>query len=280
MSDKTLMTTDAREAWDGMAGGFDDVVTPITMTLADEALRLAGVRSGTRFLDVAAGTGALSIPAARVGARVLATDFAPSMVKRLEARARAEKLDDVEARVMDATALDLEDDMFDVVASQNGVSLLQDVERGIGEMARVAKPGGRVLLVAFGDLRKAEFLGVPLRAIKEAVPGFEGMPMDPPPLPFQLADPEKMRRALASAGLRDVRVDAVDWAVQHPSAAHAFDMVANGHPIGKGIVESLTPTQRNDAESALDRLLRERANDDGGAVLHTQMNVGIGTKLA
>ena len=283
MANETMTAaTDASDAWESMATGFDKVLTPVTMTLADEALRLAGLRPGMRFLDIAAGSGALSIPAARSGARVLATDFAPTMVKRLEARARAEKLDSVVARVMDANALDLEDDMFHVVASQNGVSLLPDVERGIAEMARVTKPGGRVLLVAFGDIRKAEFLGVPLRAMKEVVPSFQGLPMDAPPLPFQLAAPEKMRAALTSAGLRDVRVEAVDWAVHHPSAAHALDMVANGHPIGRGIIGSLTPAQRADVEEALEKLLRERAGagggDGGGGVLHTQMNVGVATK--
>ena len=277
MTNQARTAEDPRDAWDGMAGGFDDIVTPLTMALAEETLDRAGLRPGMSFLDVAAGSGALSIPAARRGARVLATDFAPAMVKRLQARARAEKLDGVEARVMDATALDLEDGTFDVVASQNGVSLLPDVQRGLREMARVAKPGGRVLLVAFADPRKAEFLGVPLGAIKQVVPGFQGPPMDPPPLPFQLADPEKMRRVLKAAGLRDVRVEPADWAIEHPSAAHALDLVANGHPIGKGVVASLTPAQRADVEAALDRTLRERASREGRAILHTEMNVGVGT---
>ena len=52
--------------------------------------RHAGLRAGMRFLDVAAGSGALSIPAARLGARVLATDQSPVMLELLEERARAE----------------------------------------------------------------------------------------------------------------------------------------------------------------------------------------------
>jgi len=58
-----------------------------------------------RFLDVAAGTGALSIPAARLGAQVMATDISPAMVKRLNARAREEGLPNLDARVMDGLAL-------------------------------------------------------------------------------------------------------------------------------------------------------------------------------
>ena len=68
-------------------------------------LRLAGLRAGHAFLDVAAGTGGLSLPAARLGAEVLATDRSPSMVELFKARAADEGLD-AKARVMDCHALD------------------------------------------------------------------------------------------------------------------------------------------------------------------------------
>ena len=59
-----------RRAWDAIAAGFDEYVTPANMALAEEALDHAGVRAGERLLDVAAGSGALSIGAAwRVGTR-------------------------------------------------------------------------------------------------------------------------------------------------------------------------------------------------------------------
>ena len=58
------------------------------MWWANEGLRRADLRPGMRFLDVAAGSGALSIPAARLGAQVLAADMSPVMLERLKARAR------------------------------------------------------------------------------------------------------------------------------------------------------------------------------------------------
>ncbi len=79
-----------RDAWDKFAAGYDDAVTPFTMRIAEDALRRVDIRPGIRLLDVAAGGGALSIPAARLGAQVLATDFSPAMVGRLNARARDE----------------------------------------------------------------------------------------------------------------------------------------------------------------------------------------------
>ena len=62
------------EAWDAIAAGYDEFVAPGEESFAVDALQLDGLRAGERFLDVAAGTGGLSLPAARLGAAVMATD--------------------------------------------------------------------------------------------------------------------------------------------------------------------------------------------------------------
>jgi ubiquinone/menaquinone biosynthesis C-methylase UbiE len=62
-----------RNLWNDIAANYDTFVTPKNIVLAEEALRLAGLRPGMRFLDVAAGSGALSIPAARLGAQAPST---------------------------------------------------------------------------------------------------------------------------------------------------------------------------------------------------------------
>ena len=74
-----------RAAWDGIALGYDEFITATHMELGSEGLRRAELHPGMRFLDVAAGSGALSIPAARLGAQVLATDQSPIMLERLRA---------------------------------------------------------------------------------------------------------------------------------------------------------------------------------------------------
>ena len=161
-----------------------------------------------RFLDVAAGSGALSIPAARIGAQVLSTDQSPIMLGLLEERARKEGLA-IETRVMDGHALDLDDDSFDVAGSQFGVMLFPDMPKGIREMVRVVKPGGRVLMTVYGDPRRIEFFGFFVTAIRSVRSDFTGPPMDPPPLPFQLQDPQRLRKEMAAAGLKEVEVETI-----------------------------------------------------------------------
>lgn len=267
-----------RNAWDELAVGYDQFVTPSHSSLAEQALRLVGLRAGMRFLDVAAGTGALSIPAARLGAQVVATDISPAMIARLDARVSVEGLANVQSCVMDAHALDLEDDTFDVSASQYGVMLLPDLPRGLRELARVTRPGGRVLLIAFGSPNKVEFLGFFLSAMKAAIPGFRGLPMDPPPLPFQVADPARLREEMEKAGLGDVRVKTVDERLPFQSAGHLWFWVTNSNPIGADLVAGLTDAQVLSVQKVLDDMLRERAAGSRVAMLTNPVNIGIGAK--
>ena len=146
------------EAWDAIAAAYAEHVAPGEQPLSATALRLVGLRAGETLLDVAAGPGGLGLAAARLGATVLATDWAPQMVAQFEARARAEGLTNVTTQTMDAHALDLEDDRFDVVGSQFGVMLVPDQPLALREMVRVTRPGGRVLMVAYGAPAEYEAL--------------------------------------------------------------------------------------------------------------------------
>lgn len=266
-----------RAGWDRVAARFDEHMTPPNIEFGDGLVQRHGVTTGTRFLDVAAGSGALAIPAARHGAQVVATDISPVMIDRLAVRARREGLTNIDARVMDGHALDLDDDAFDVAASQHGVSLFGDIDRGLREMVRVTRPGGRVVIVAFGPLPQAEFLTFFVGALRAAVPGFAGPPMDPPPPPFQVADPEVLRRTLGAAGLTDVRVERRVWDVPVRSAAHLWDIVTSSNPLGAMMVADLSDTQAADARRVLDGMLRERSGGHPDAVLHIAINEGVGT---
>jgi ubiquinone/menaquinone biosynthesis C-methylase UbiE len=266
------------EAWNAIADGYDRFVAPQEADLANQALRLAGLRPGQRFLDIAAGTGGLSLPAARLGAHVLATDWSPAMIERFEARVQAEGLDDAEGRVMDCHALDIPDDSFDVTGSQFGVMLVPDQPRALREMARVTKPGGRVILIAYGHPADLEFIQFFVAAMKAVAPDFPGLPDDPPPLEFQVADPEVLHTRLTDAGLDDVRVEHTAERPAFASGQEMWDWLYYGNPIAGMVVGDLSDAQQATLRQILDGMLRERIGKDGRAVITNPVHIGIGTK--
>ena len=268
------------EAWDAIAEGYAMYVVPQEVDLANEALRLVGLEPGDRFLDVAAGPGGLSLPAARLGAEVLATDWSPAMIERFRARVREEGLSGADGRVMDCHALALPDDSFDVVGSQFGVMLFPDMPKGISEMVRVVKPGGRVLMNVYGNPHEIEFLGFFGAAIQTVRPDFDGPPEDPPPLPFQLQDPERLRRELDAAGLRDVVVETITESLEFKTGRELWEWLVSSNPIAEGILGDLgiSDDERVVIEQSLERLVRERADSGESAVLTNPINIGTGTK--
>jgi ubiquinone/menaquinone biosynthesis C-methylase UbiE len=259
------------EAWDAIATSYDTFVTPREESLASTALRLVGLKAGDRFLDVAAGTGGLAIPAARLKAKVVATDWSPKMIERFEARVRKEGIHGAQGKVMDCHGLEFEDGVFDITGSQFGVMLVPGQAKALREMVRVTKKGGRVLLIAYGAPGKFEALQTFIGGLKAVLPGFEGLPANPPPLEFQVADPEVMRARLADAGLRDVTVSTEHLErVELRSGKDLWDWCLGSNPIPNLLVAGLTSEQRAAFLAWLDEAIRARA------VLTNAVNIGIG----
>ena len=266
------------EAWDAIAARYDEHVAPGESELATAGLRLAGLQAGDTFLDVAAGPGGLSLPAARLGAKVLATDWSPKMIEHFTARAAAEGLD-AEGRVMDCHALELADDTYDITGSQFGVMLVPDQPQALREMVRVTRLGGRVLLVAYGDPGEFEALHFFISAVQAVVPEFEGPAEDEPMLEFQVADPDVLRQRLIDAGLTAVTVDTNHQErITVRTGQQLWDWCLGGNPIPGMLVADLTDAQRADIIQVLDGMVRERSGDNGPAVLSAPLNIGVGRK--
>jgi len=101
------------------------------------------LRADERVLDVAAGTGHMTLAAARRFAKVTSTDYVPELLDKARARVAADSLE-AEYRVADAEKLPFADGEFDVVVSTFGVMFAPDQARAASEMLRALRPGGRI----------------------------------------------------------------------------------------------------------------------------------------
>jgi len=120
-----------------------------------KAVRVANVQEGDSVLDCATGTGDLAIAFKKaVGAsgRVTGTDFVPEMLEIARTKAS-----DITFEVADVTRLPYDDDAFDVSSISFGIRNVNDPRKGVSELARVVKPGGRVIVLEFGQPRARSF---------------------------------------------------------------------------------------------------------------------------
>jgi hypothetical protein len=99
-------------------------------------------------------------------------------------------------------------------------------------------------------------------------------------LPFQLQDPERLRKELSAAGLKDVKVETITETTEFRSGKELWEWLVSSNPIVVMVLGSLKLTggERDVIQQALDRLVRERAGSGDTATLTNPINIGIGTK--
>lgn len=110
------------------------------------AVDYINAQDGTEVLEVGIGTG-LALPHYRKNLRVTGVDFSDDMLAKARTKVQNLGLDHVKSlRQMDARTLDFPDNHFDTVAAMHIVSVVPEPERVMGEMARVCKPGGKIVI--------------------------------------------------------------------------------------------------------------------------------------
>jgi demethylmenaquinone methyltransferase / 2-methoxy-6-polyprenyl-1,4-benzoquinol methylase len=175
----------------------------------ERAADLAGVGPGDRALDVAAGTGDLAIELARrVGptGSVVGSDFSEPMLER--ARRKSTTVTWEQANALD---LPYPDDGFDAATVGFGARNFSDLDRGLAEMARVVRPGGRVVVLEMTTPRRpplSTFFSVWFDRVIPVLGRIAGDPDAYAYLPSSVKrfpGPEALAARMEAAGLRDLR---------------------------------------------------------------------------
>jgi SAM-dependent methyltransferase len=252
-ADRTLKAKH-RAIW--ASGSYETIVNEFVAPLGPILVQAAGVKPTDRVLDVAAGTGSASIPAAETGARVVASDLTPELLEigRRDAEARGIDLD---WRTADAEALPFGDDEFDVVLSAIGVMFAPHHQAAADELIRVCRPGGTIALLSWTP---GGFIGQVFAAMK---------PYAPPPPPGAQPPPlwgnEEHVRALFGDRVTDVDVRRQSLEVTHCDAPEDFRENFKTH-YGPTIATYRNIAAEPERVAALDRALVDvaRRYDRGG----------------
>lgn len=188
--------------WGERAEDWAECVEQLCLPLHAAALDAARVTRGTRLLDAGCGAGLLALLASLHGARVAGLDASPALLAIARRR-----LPDADLREGDLEALPFEEASFDAVVAVNSVFYAADMAQAMRELARIVRPGGRVVVTAWGPLDECAFL----RAV---MPGLAPLLPPPPPgaspsRPGSLSEPGALAATLARAGLRPVEEGAV-----------------------------------------------------------------------
>ena len=209
----TLPETQVRAMFDRIAGVYDTMNSVMTAGMHHRwrarAADLARVGPGDAALDVATGTGDLAIElAGRVapGGRVVGSDFSDGMLDL----ARRKGVEGVAWEWGNALELPYGDDSFDAATVGFGARNFSDLDRGLREMVRVVRPGGRVVVLEITTPQKPP-LSFFFRAwFDTVVPAIGRVAGDPDAYTYlpssvrRFPGPHELAATLAAAGLRDV----------------------------------------------------------------------------
>ncbi|SRR5579884_1642307 len=201
------------QLWGAHAQDYATYLEQVGLPLCGAVLDAAQVGPGTRLLDAGCGTGLLAVLASLRGAQVAALDASASMLNIVRQR-----LPEADVRQGDLEALPFSDSSFDAVAAVNSVFYAATMDAAMRELARVARPGGRVVVTAWGPAERCEVLTALLPMLRQL------MPPPPPnaqagPHPLQaLSQPGGLAAALEQAGLRVVDQGEVACPFVFPSA--------------------------------------------------------------
>jgi SAM-dependent methyltransferase len=241
-------------------------------------LDMAGVRPGSRVLDVAAGAGDQTLQAAeRVGTRgqILATDISSTILRHAAANAQKAGFTNVRTQVADAEALDVDPGSFDAVISRVGLMFFPDRPRAMKCMVRALRPGGRVAAMVYSTPERNPFFSTPVAIIRRRA----GLPPPSPeqPGPFCLGGDGVLESLFTGAGLADVRVERMDAPVRVGSAAECLRFERESFGALHQMMAGLDEPGRQAAWLEIEREL-ERFEGPDGFVGPCEVLIAVGTK--
>lgn len=271
---ETYISSERADVWHRAKARREETTGAATEMMLD----LANIQVSDRVLEVAAGTGDLSMMVARrVGpnGHVLATDISAAMLNRAAQAAREASLINVETRVMNAENLELEASSFDAVLCRMGLMLFPSPLKTLTSMQRIVKQEGRVAVMVHSAATKNPYHGLPLEIVRRI--GRMAPPPPEQPGMFALGGPGVLEGTFRKSGLRDVSVCPVAIRRKFSSLAEAIKSMKGSNA---GLQDLLAKLNDDDQDRAWKEIEQEMGQfqSANGFEAPGEVLIGVGTK--
>ncbi|MFT3808099.1 class I SAM-dependent methyltransferase [Arenimonas sp.] len=238
--DARLQRRIQRYGWDLAASDYEPLWQKQLAVAQDEMLACAAPQPGERVLDVACGTGLVTLRAAQdVGPQgeVIGTDISAGMIDIAWTRATTQRIGNVRFQRMGAESLDFPDKRFDVVLCGLGLMYVTHPEQALHEMRRVLRPGGRMAIAVWGERGHCGWS--PVFPIVDAE-----VSSDVCPLFFGLGQSDTLARLCADAEFRIREHYRVDTVLHYADGEAACDAAFVGGPVALAWSRFDAPTRQ------------------------------------
>jgi enediyne biosynthesis protein CalE5 len=282
---KTIDPAEFREGqrtqWNQAAQGWrkwSDLIDASAGEVSRRLVELAGVESGSRVIDIAAGYGEPSLTAARSAApdgTVVATDLSAEMLAFGRERAAGAGITNIEFVESGAQDLDFPEQSFDAALSRWGIIFDPDGEGAAARVRGFMKPGGRMAISSWGQPDEVPFLAVPMRTAMQKL----DVPPPPPgtPGPLSRPTPDALGGLLEGGGFSDVAVERTDVTFKWDSPEAFTTFVREIAPPISAMINPHPPDVQQETWAAITEAIRDKAADDGSVTLTNRVLMASGT---
>jgi ubiquinone/menaquinone biosynthesis C-methylase UbiE len=235
-----------RAGWEdsGVVTKYHEHLSDVTTQSVEALLDAAGIRNGSRVLDVATGAGYIAGAAAQRGADAIGIDFSAAQV-----RMARERYPTVRFERADAEALPFDSDTFDAVVNGFGMCHLPNPEVALREAFRMLKRGGRVAFTVWDTPESAVAFGAIYAAVRAHGSMDVGLPAGPNF--FLFSDPEQSRTALLNAGFISPSCRQVPQTWRVPDPDKIFEVITEGSVRAAATLRAQNPSAREAIKAAL-----------------------------
>jgi SAM-dependent methyltransferase len=273
--------TQIREQWEKAAPGWakwEEAITNWTAPATEAMFSLAGIKPGSRVLDLACGAGGQTIEALkRVGdtGHVVASDISETMLQHVQTKAGSVK--NISLLNSSAEDLKVEPESFDAVICRLGLMLFVSPIKVLSSVNRALKPGGKFAAVVFTGPESNYFMAKPmqilLRHAQKVAPG----PGEPGI--FSMGIPGKMKQIFADNGFTDYREDLLGLSLRLPSVDIAINMMQDAFGAYRAVISSSPENVRKAAWDEVRQMIGE-FEDNSRFEAAAEVIVAVGTKPA